>query len=323
VCVTINAAAVQVDITVIGDVVLAPDSPSAPSVGTLNQMLTFAPGRTKECLMINIIDDEVAGEADEQYRLSLQADDVRVMVMTPGGEADVIIRDDDTEGVVVAQFEQTSYEADENAGSIEVCVTINAAAVQVDITVIGVVVLAPDSPSAPSVGTLNQMLTFAPGRTKECLMINIIDDEVAGEADEQYRLSLQADDVRVMVMTPGGEADVIIRDDDTEGVVVAQFEQTSYEADEDAGSNAFPIEAVIGACVGGAVLAVIAAILCLLCLCVWRFYVKRRGFYHTNEDSQAAPTMLRYSASLRSISSQSVVVAEGKQATQKENEFFV
>lgn len=52
--------------------------------------------------------------------------------------------------------------------------------------------------------------------------------------------------------------------------------------------------------------------------------VKRQGFYNTYEDTQTTPpTMLRYSASLRSISSQSVVPVEGKNASQKENEFFV
>lgn len=52
--------------------------------------------------------------------------------------------------------------------------------------------------------------------------------------------------------------------------------------------------------------------------------VKRQGFYNTYEDTQTSPPrMLRYSASLRSISSQSVVPVEGKNAAQKENEFFV
>ena len=43
---------------------------------------------------------------------------------------------------------------------------------------------------------------------------------------------------------------------------------------EDESATGLPIILVAGVCVGGAILAVILATLCILCLCVWRFNVR-------------------------------------------------
>ena len=59
---------------------------------------------------------------------------------------------------------------------------------------------------------------------------------------------------------------------------------------------------------------------CLCCVCVARLRVNRQGFYFTNEDKSEAPQMLRYSASLRSLSSQTVMPIDGRD---KENEYMV
>lgn len=85
----------------------------------------------------------------------------------------------------------------------------------------------------------------------------------------------------------------------------------------------FPLEAIIGICAAGAGLAVLLLIIVILCLCICRLRVNRQGFYHTYEDKSEPPRMLRYSASLRSISSQTVIpVTEGR-SVPKENEFYV
>lgn len=86
----------------------------------------------------------------------------------------------------------------------------------------------------------------------------------------------------------------------------------------------FPIEGIIGVCAAGAGLAVLLLIIVILCLCICRMKVNRQGFYPTYEDKTSEPpTMLRYSASLRSISSQTVIpITEGRAVT-KENEFYV
>jgi hypothetical protein len=89
-------------------------------------------------------------------------------------------------------------------------------------------------------------------------------------------------------------------------------------------SSSFPLEAIIGVCAGGAGIAVLLLMIIILCICICRLRVNRQGFYHTYEDKTSEPpTMLRYSASLRSISSQTVIpVTEGR-SIQKENEFYV
>lgn len=89
-------------------------------------------------------------------------------------------------------------------------------------------------------------------------------------------------------------------------------------------SSSLPLDAIIGACAGGAGIAVLFLLIIIVCLCICRLRVNRRGFYPTYEDKTSEPpTMLRYSASLRSISSQTVIpVTEGR-SVQKENEFYV
>ena len=82
--------------------------------------------------------------------------------------------------------------------------------------------------------------------------------------------------------------------------------------------------AIIGISAGGAGLAVLLLIVVILCLCICRLRVNRQGFYHTYEDKVSEPpTMLRYSASLRSISSQTVIPAAEGKSVSKENEFYV
>lgn len=86
--------------------------------------------------------------------------------------------------------------------------------------------------------------------------------------------------------------------------------------------EAFPLVAAIGAAVGGAVLIILILLIIIISVCVCRIVVNRQGFYETNEDKVSDPTMLRYSASLRSLTSQTVVPVDGHTGT-KENEFYV
>ena len=77
---------------------------------------------------------------------------------------------------------------------------------------------------------------------------------------------------------------------------------------------------LIGIIVGGVALAILALFIVILCVCIARLRFNRQGFYFTNEDKSEAPQMLRYSASLRSISSQTVMPIDGRD---KENEYMV
>ncbi len=84
------------------------------------------------------------------------------------------------------------------------------------------------------------------------------------------------------------------------------------------------MEGIIGATVAAAGLAVLLLVIIILCFCIFRLKANRQGFYPTHEDKTTeAPSMIRYSASLRSISSQTVVgISEGK-SVPRENEFYV
>ncbi|CAI8048849.1 hypothetical protein GBAR_LOCUS26924 [Geodia barretti] len=210
--------------------------------------------------------------------------------------------------VVHATFEKTNYVVGEGEGTFQVCVVLSIAAVRnVTVMVTGELSLDSGANSAAELGTLSVEVTIPPNDTGSCLSFTPSDDSEVEDVDEQYRLTM----TKVSPDDPRFEVD---------GDVFTIVTITDNDADEP-GSNLLPL--IVGASVGGALLAVILAVLCIVCLCIWSVNVKRQGFYHTHEDSQAAPTMLRYSASLRSISSQSVVVMEGKRAAAKENEFFV
>ena len=81
--------------------------------------------------------------------------------------------------------------------------------------------------------------------------------------------------------------------------------------------------------IAGIVIAIVVIVLVLLVvvtiIVVWHLRsVKEQGFYTTEEDeAKEPPTMLRYSASLRSISSQTVVpVANAQGSVAKEKEFY-
>eukprot|EP00731_Ephydatia_muelleri_P014617 Em0008g337a len=87
-------------------------------------------------------------------------------------------------------------------------------------------------------------------------------------------------------------------------------------------TTSFPLAIAIGAAVGGGVLAILILLIIIVVVCVCRIQVNRQGFYETNEDKVTEPTMLRYSASLRSLTSQTVVPIDGRAAA-KENEFYV
>jgi hypothetical protein len=217
----------------------------------------------------------------------------------------ILVTDDD---VVQATFEKADYVVGEGEDGFEVCVVLSIAAVRnVTVMVTGVLSQGSGANSAAELGTLSVEVTIPPNGTKSCLSFTPSDDSEVEDVDEQYRLTMtkvSPDDPRFKV----------------DGEVVTIVTITDNDADEP-GSNLLPL--IVGASVGGALLAVFLAVLCIVCLCIWSVNVKRQGFYHTHEDSQAAPTMLRYSASLRSISSQSVVAMEGKRAAAKENEFFV
>ncbi len=83
---------------------------------------------------------------------------------------------------------------------------------------------------------------------------------------------------------------------------------------------------IIGVSVGAALGALLLLVIIILFVCICRLRsVNSQGFYATHEDqSKAPPTMLRYSASLRSISSQTVMPVENTQGSiTKENEFYV
>ena len=85
---------------------------------------------------------------------------------------------------------------------------------------------------------------------------------------------------------------------------------------------AFPLStvAIVGIIVGVVVLGLLL-LLILLCIIIFvKVKSNRQGFYATYEDKEETPQMLRYSASLRSLQSQTVMPADPRD---KENEYMI
>jgi hypothetical protein len=249
-------------------------------------------------------DDSLGLQETRQFMVSLSTP-------TATDTTIILVTDDD---VVQATFQQTDYIVSEGSGSFQVCVVLSIAAVQnVTVMVTGELSQSSGAISAPELGTLSMEVTIPPLDIRGCLSFTLSDDSEVEDVDEQYRLTMSKVGPDDPMFTVDGNVftTVTITDDDED------------EPDEPDEPEADLLPLIVGVSVGGALLAIILAVLCIVCLCIWSVNVKRQGFYHTYEDSQAAPTMLRYSASLRSISSQSVVAVEGKRAAAKENEFFV
>ena len=87
-------------------------------------------------------------------------------------------------------------------------------------------------------------------------------------------------------------------------------------------SDSFPLGtyAIIGIIVGVVAAGVCFLLILIVIICCIRVRTNRRGFYVTNEDKGDAPQMLRYSASLRSLTSQTVMPVDSRE---KENEYMV
>jgi hypothetical protein len=286
------------------DIILSITTPDS-SLTASPAELTLTSSRGSAEVEITGYNDVIALQSPRTFTVSFDTDSAANKV---SNTAQLVITDND---VVMAMFDKTDDSEDESVREREVCVSLSSpVAEDVTVRVTGEVLLETATPSAPELGEWNRELTFAPdGSLTECISFTVTDDSDV-EDDEQYRLSLET-------VSPRNDSFSISPNGTT--AVVAIVDDDSTEPD----SSSLPLEAIIGAAAGGAVLALLFAFLCILCLCIWRFNVKRQGFYHTHEDSPQAPTMLRYSASLRSISSQSIVVSEGKRGAQKENEFFV
>lgn len=153
-------------------------------------------------------------------------------------------------------------------------------------------------------------VNLTPDEMSRTVPIVIDDDRESGQEERVVTLELVYDGPSRFV-TIGGNG------------LYDQLEVTIID-DDMPSSSSFPVEAIIGVSAGGAGLAVLLLMIVILCVCICRLQVNRQGFYPTYEDKTSEPpTMLRYSASLRSISSQTVIpITEGRSAP-KENEFYV
>lgn len=85
-------------------------------------------------------------------------------------------------------------------------------------------------------------------------------------------------------------------------------------------TSEFPLIAIVGIIVGAVLACLLFFIVLLVVILCVKVRTNRQGFYTTYEDKGDAPQMLRYSASLRSLQSQTVMPADPRD---KENEYMV
>lgn len=59
-------------------------------------MVTFAPGETRECVNVSIVDDNVVEDLEESFWLEIDSVDPVVVGLGPNPNSTVIIIDDDS-----------------------------------------------------------------------------------------------------------------------------------------------------------------------------------------------------------------------------------
>lgn len=275
------------------------DSPIG--VAVVPSTLTFMPGNPiMQTITITVDDDDVALEPDVSFSLSLQTSDA---ILGGGryGTVQVTVTDDDD--TVTVGFISSSVSFNESDGQVSVVVGKSAEiGSDLMLTVTG------------SIGgnSVSENVVFTPGpNNRETVSLSIPNDETDNEnVVSNLMLQLGSPNDRVTI----GDG----------GAYFSTIAVTVVDDDPAEPSEGLATGAIIGIAAGAAGGAVVAACLCLICVLVCRFRVNRQGYYATYEDKAAEPSMIRYSASLRSISSQTVVPAEGKAAVPtKENEFYV
>ena len=185
-------------------------------------MLNFSPGVTIQTFDVDINDDAI-DENDETVNLSLSSASNAVL-SAPGDAAVLTIVDD--EATPQVEFDSVTIDADEDAGSVEVSVSLShASSFQVSVAYSS----SDGTAKEPSdYGSVNGTLIFSPGVTNQTFNLSIVDDSL-DEDNETVNLALASPSNATL--GAGSNATLMIADDDAAPSV--QFESATYDQDED------------------------------------------------------------------------------------------
>ncbi len=160
---------------------------------TTPQTLTFAPGTTTQNATLTVIDD-TQQEPSENVLLQLTAPSTGATIGAGRAFALTITDNDTPPPAASVQFSLVSQSVAENAGSVQIPVTLTNA------TTTAVTVEVMRSGGTATAGTdftfATQTLTFAPGTTTQNAVLNLIDDTQQESAET----------VILMLMSPTGGA---------------------------------------------------------------------------------------------------------------------
>ncbi|MEM7113153.1 MAG: Calx-beta domain-containing protein [Chloroflexota bacterium] len=202
---------------------VAPDDYAAIPVSTL----VFPAGAASQTFAVDIVDDALF-ETNETLGLVLAAP-TNATLGTPDGATLAIL---DNEAAPTVQFAVANVDADEDAGTVDVEITLSSlspVAISVDYAVEDGTAVSGSDYTAVAPGTV----TFAPGENSKTLSIPVIDD-AQDESDETIDLSLSnvvgAD---ATLGAPNAATVTIIDDDDAPSV---EFDPHNYDVSEGAGT---------------------------------------------------------------------------------------
>ena len=181
-------------------------------------VLTFSPGETSKTVTISVINDSLDEDA-ETIHLTLSEPDQCIL----GDNSDAVLTIVDDDEVFVA-FSNPEFELDENAGKIDIPVTLSTESVH---TLTVTYATGDDTAVAGSdYRSASGTLTFAPGETGKIVSVTVLDDPV-DELTETLTLTLS--DPEGCNLGAQSTATLSVIDDD---VVQAAFSTDGFSGTE-------------------------------------------------------------------------------------------
>ena len=205
---------------------------------------TIVSGETSATFTVRTADDSMA-EAMEVFIVMLtgvspEIED-RITISDSMSVARVTILDDDAIGVEIG-FSPTAYRVDEDAGNVELTVSVLSGDIEAGVSV-AVTVMTMGEGSAvvgEDYTSTTATLTFTSSVTEATVTVDISDDTVV-EGNETFEVELSGD----RVSSGSGVATVTITDDDAVGVEIG-FSPDEYIVDEDAVSITLTVSVLVG-----------------------------------------------------------------------------
>jgi hypothetical protein len=160
----------------------------------------FSQSQHRHCLGVVVADDSLCEEPEESFTLSLTADDDFIDISR--GSVTVYIEDvEEVECVQVScGFENTAYIVQETVGQVEACVSIPTSQVlQFDFNL---TILTVDGSATGGMDflTINELLMFAPGQQRQCVLITIVNDqECEDRPNEAFTVVVRGEDQRAVL----------------------------------------------------------------------------------------------------------------------------